>query len=617
MKLYFRILRYIKPYTGYAILNAGFNILFVVFSLFSLTMIAPFLDLLFLKSNDDYTARIAKGAPELKLNISSLIDNFYYSLTEMIVDPNRGKVYTLVFICMLVVIMFFLKNLCRYLALYFIAPIRNNVVRDIRNEIYAKIIELPLSYYSEERKGDIMSRMTSDVHEIEWSIMKSLEAVFRDPISIIIFMVTLVIMSPQLTLFVFILLPIAGVLIASLGKSLKRTSVKSKDTLGELISTIEETISGLRIIKAFNADKPSRARFASINQEYTKLMIRIYRKTDLSSPMSEFLGTCVMVVVMYFGGKLVLDDHPTLNASVFITYIAIFSQVIPPARSFTDAYYNIQKGIASAERIAKILDADITIQEAKDAKSIHSFSTSIEYKNVSFAYLRGDTGYALKNINLKIEKGKTIALVGQSGAGKSTLVDILPRFYDPSEGEVLIDGIPHTHYKITDLRGLMGNVTQESILFNDTVFNNIAFGIAHANEQDVIAAAKIANAHDFIMQIEGGYQSNIGDRGSKLSGGQRQRLSIARAVLKNPPILILDEATSALDTESERLVQDALSNLMKNRTSLIIAHRLSTILHADEIIVMSKGEIIERGTHLELLAKNGAYKKLSDMQAFV
>ncbi len=580
-------------------------------------MIAPFLDLLFLKNNDDYAARIAKGAPELKINISSLIDNFYYSLTEMIVDPNRGKVYTLVFICMLVVIMFFLKNLCRYLALYFIAPIRNNVVRDIRNEIYAKIIELPLSYYSEERKGDIMSRMTSDVHEIEWSIMKSLEAVFRDPISIIIFMVTLVIMSPQLTLFVFILLPIAGVLIASLGKSLKRTSVKSKDTLGELISTIEETISGLRIIKAFNADKPSRIRFASINQEYTKLMIRIYRKTDLSSPMSEFLGTCVMVVVMYFGGKLVLDDHPTLNASVFITYIAIFSQVIPPARSFTDAYYNIQKGIASAERIAKILDADITIQEAKDAKSIHTFSNCIEYKNVSFAYVRGDTGYALKNINLKIEKGKTIALVGQSGAGKSTLVDILPRFYDPSEGEVLIDGVPHTHYKITDLRGLMGNVTQESILFNDTVFNNIAFGIEHANEQDVIAAAKIANAHDFILQIEGGYQSNIGDRGSKLSGGQRQRLSIARAVLKNPPILILDEATSALDTESERLVQDALSNLMKNRTSLIIAHRLSTILHADEIIVMSKGEIIERGTHHELLAKNGAYKKLSDMQAFV
>ncbi len=580
-------------------------------------MIAPFLDLLFLKNNDDYAARIAKGAPELKINISSLIDNFYYSLTEMIVDPNRGKVYTLVFICMLVVIMFFLKNLCRYLALYFIAPIRNNVVRDIRNEIYAKIIELPLSYYSEERKGDIMSRMTSDVHEIEWSIMKSLEAVFRDPISIIIFMVTLVIMSPQLTLFVFILLPIAGVLIASLGKSLKRTSVKSKDTLGELISTIEETISGLRIIKAFNADKPSRIRFASINKEYTKLMIRIYRKTDLSSPMSEFLGTCVMVVVMYFGGKLVLDDHPTLNASVFITYIAIFSQVIPPARSFTDAYYNIQKGIASAERIAKILDADITIQEAKDAKSIHTFSNCIEYKNVSFAYVRGDTGYALKNINLKIEKGKTIALVGQSGAGKSTLVDILPRFYDPSEGEVLIDGVPHTHYKITDLRGLMGNVTQESILFNDTVFNNIAFGIEHANEQDVIAAAKIANAHDFIMQIEGGYQSNIGDRGSKLSGGQRQRLSIARAVLKNPPILILDEATSALDTESERLVQDALSNLMKNRTSLIIAHRLSTILHADEIIVMSKGEIIERGTHHELLAKNGAYKKLSDMQAFV
>jgi ATP-binding cassette, subfamily B, bacterial MsbA len=617
VKLYFRILSYIKPYKGYAALNAGFNILFVIFSLFSLTMIAPFLDLLFLKNSSDYTERMAKGAPEFHLSISSLIDNFYYSLTEMIVDPNRGKVYTLVFICFLVVVMFFLKNFCRYMALYFIAPIRNNVVRDIRNEIYAKITVLPLSYYSEERKGDIMSRMTSDVHEIEWSVMKSLEAVFRDPISIITFMVTLVIMSPQLTLFVFILLPIAGILIGSIGKSLKKTSAKSKDILGQLISIIEETLSGLRIIKAFNAEKTVKEKFGKTNDDFTKVSIRIYRKTDLSSPMSEFLGTCVMVVVMYFGGKLVLDENPSLNASVFITYIAIFSQVIPPARSFTDAYYNIQKGIASAERITKILDADIAIQEVKNPKSIQVFSKEIEFKNVSFAYARGDIGYALRNINLTIAKGKTIALVGQSGAGKSTLVDILPRFYDATEGEVLIDGVPNTHYKISDLRGLMGNVTQESILFNDTIFNNIAFGMEYAKEEDVIAAAKIANAHDFIMQIEGGYQSNIGDRGSKLSGGQRQRISIARAVLKNPPILILDEATSALDTESERLVQDALSKLMKNRTSLIIAHRLSTILHADEIIVLSKGEIIERGNHAELIAKEGAYKKLSDMQAFV
>lgn len=617
MKLYFRILRYIKPYKGYAALNALFNILFVAFSLFSLTMVAPFLDLLFLKNDADYALRMAKGEPEFVLSISSIIDNFYFYLTKMIVDPERGKIYALVFICILVVVMFFLKNLCRYLAMYFLAPVRNRVVRDIRNEIYNKTLVLPLSYYSEERKGDIMSRMSSDVHEIEWSVMKSLEVVFRDPISIIAFLVTMVIMSPQLTLFVFVLLPLTGILIGSIGKSLRRTSARSKDTLGRLFSIIEETLSGLRIIKAFNAEKSVSEKFSKTNEEYTTIMTRMYRKTDLSSPMSEFLGTCVMVVVMYFGGKLVLDSNPTLSASVFITYIAIFSQVIPPARSFTDAYYNIQKGIASAERIAKILDAEITIHEAANPTSIHSFKESIEYKNVSFAYVRGDVGYALRGINLKIEKGKTVALVGQSGAGKSTLVDILPRFYDATEGEVLIDGIPNTQYRISDLRGLMGNVTQESILFNDTIFNNIAFGMAHTKEEDVIAAAKIANAHEFIMQMENGYQSNIGDRGSKLSGGQRQRISIARAVLKNPPILILDEATSALDTESERLVQDALSKLMQNRTSLIIAHRLSTILHADEIIVMSKGEIIERGNHHQLIAKEGAYKKLSDMQAFV
>ena len=580
-------------------------------------MVAPFLDLLFLKNDADYALRMAKGEPEFHLSISSLIDNFYFYLTKMIVDPERGKIYALVFICILVVVMFFLKNLCRYLALYFLAPVRNRVVRDIRNEIFGKTLILPLSYYSEERKGDIMSRMTSDVHEIEWSVMKSLEVVFRDPISIIAFLVTMVIMSPQLTLFVFVLLPLTGILIGSIGKSLRRTSAKSKDTLGRLISIIEETLSGLRIIKAFNAEKSVREKFGKTNEEYTSIMIRMYRKTDLSSPMSEFLGTCVMVVVMYFGGKLVLADNPTLSASVFITYIAIFSQVIPPARSFTDAYYNIQKGIASAERIAKILDADIAIHEAKNPKPIAHFNKSIEYKNVSFAYARGDVGYALRNINLTIQKGKTIALVGQSGAGKSTLVDILPRFYDATEGEVLIDGIPNTEYKISDLRGLMGNVTQESILFNDTIFNNIAFGMEHAQDSEVISAAKIANAHDFISEMENGYQSNIGDRGSKLSGGQRQRISIARAVLKNPPILILDEATSALDTESERLVQDALSKLMKSRTSLIIAHRLSTILHADEIIVMNKGEIIERGNHHELIAKDGAYRKLSDMQAFV
>ena len=580
-------------------------------------MIAPFLDLLFLKSEADYAQRMAQGFPQLHLTIGSLIDNFYYYLTEMIVDPLRGKIYALVFICVLVVIMFFFKNLCRYLALYFLAPVRNKVVRDIRNEIYSKVLVLPLSYYSEERKGDIMSRMSNDVHEIEWSVMKSLEVVFRDPISVISFLITLVIMSPQLTLFVFILLPITGLLIGSIGKSLRRTSAQSKDILGRLISIIEETLSGLRIIKAFNAENFITERFHETNQDYTKTMIKMYRKIDLSSPMSEFLGTCVMVVVMYFGGKLVLDSEPTLSASVFITYIAIFSQVIPPARAFTDAYYNIQKGIASAERINKILDAELSITEIENPLSIKVFQKSIEYKNVSFAYSKGDSGYALRDVTLSIEKGKTIALVGQSGAGKSTLVDILPRFYDATQGEILIDGIPNTSYKISDLRGLMGNVTQESILFNDTIFNNIAFGLVHAKMEDVISAAKIANAHDFIIQMENGYESNIGDRGSKLSGGQKQRISIARAVLKNPPILILDEATSALDTESERLVQDALNKLMKNRTSLIIAHRLSTIMHADEIIVLHKGEIIERGNHSELIVKGGAYKKLCDMQAFL
>ena len=615
MKLYIRILRYIIPYKGYAALNALFNILYVAFSLFSLTMIAPFLDLLFLKNDSDYTARMAKGIPEFHLNISSLIDNFYFYLTRIIVD--QGKIHALVIICILVVVMFFFKNLFRYMALYFLAPVRNRVVRDIRTEIFGKTLVLPLSYYSEERKGDIMSRMTNDVQEIEWSIMKSLEVIFRDPISVIAFLITMVIMSPQLTLFVFVLLPLTGILIGRIGKSLRRTSAKSKDTLGQLISTIEETLSGLRIIKAFNAEKSVNEKFKKTNDEYTNIMIRMYRKTDLSSPMSEFLGTCVMVVVMYFGGKLVLGADASLSPSVFITYIAIFSQVIPPARSFTDAYYSIQRGIASAERITKILDAEISIHEIENPKSVTTFNKSIEYKNVSFAYARGDIGWALRNINLTIEKGKTVALVGQSGAGKSTLVDILPRFYDATEGEILIDGISNKEYKIADLRGLMGNVTQESILFNDTIFNNIAFGMEHASEQEVIAAAKIANAHEFISQMENGYQSNIGDRGSKLSGGQRQRISIARAVLKNPPILILDEATSSLDTESERLVQDALSKLMQNRTSLIIAHRLSTILHADEIVVMNKGEIIERGNHTQLMAKEGAYKKLYDMQAFV
>lgn len=618
MKYFFRILRYLKNYWGFAVLNISFNILSVIFGLFSLTMIAPFLDLLFLKTKDDYTARMAKGVPELKLSGQSAIDSFYYYFTKIIVDGGEnGKISALVFICVLVVIIMFLKNLFRYLAMYYLAPIRNGVVKDIRNEIFGKSLQLPLSYYSEQRKGDIMSRMTADVQEIEWSIMSSLEMIFRDPISIVLSLIAMVFLSLQLTLFVFILLPITGFLIGRIAKSLKRTSSQGKAKMGLLLSIMEETLSGLRIIKGFNAEKVTDTKFQKENLAYTNLMIRMYRKTDLASPLSEFFGVLVLVVVMYFGGILTLSEHAPLSGTNFIVFIAIFSQLIPPAKSFTSAYYNIQKGIASTERVSQILDADLSIKECADPKTIKSFEKEIEYRNISFVYREGETGMVLNNINLKVIKGKTIALVGQSGSGKTTMADMLPRFYDPSSGGIFIDGIPIKDCKMADLRGLLGIVTQESILFNDSVYNNIAFGIKYENEEQVIAAAKIANAHDFIMEMANGYHSNIGDRGSKLSGGQRQRLSIARAVLKNPPILILDEATSALDTESERLVQDALNKLMKNRTSLVIAHRLSTIQHADEIIVLQKGEIIERGKHHELLSKEGAYKRLHDLQTFV
>lgn len=601
---------------GYALLNAFFNILSVIFNLFSLTMVAPFLDLLFLKTDQDYADRLAKGVPAMKISVDSLVDNFYYYFTSIIVDPDKGKLYALITICVLVVVMFFFKNLTRYIAMFFLAPVRNGVVKDLRNSMHRKIMDLPLAYYSDERKGDIMSRMTTDAQEIEWSVMSSLEATFREPLTILLFLSTMIYISPQLTLFVFILLPLTALLITRIGKSLKRTSVKSKERLGSLLSIIEETLSGLRIIKAFNAEKPIQNKFEELNSRYTVTMNRMYRKTDLASPMSEFLGACVLVVVMYFGGKLVLAEDQSLTAAMFIAYIAIFSQMIPPSKAFTNAFYNIQKGIASADRINKILDAENFIVDKPGAQTINDFSDRVSYENVSFSYRRGDPGKVLNNINLVLEKGKTIALVGQSGSGKTTLADMLPRFYDPSEGDIRIDGISLRDLKLASIRSLIGVVSQESILFNDTVANNIAFGITTASQEAIEHAAKIANAHDFIMQMPELYQTNIGDRGGKMSGGQRQRLSIARAVLKNPPILILDEATSALDTESERLVQDALHKLMANRTTLVIAHRLSTIQHANEIIVMNKGVIEERGTHNELIERKGLYKKLFDLQSF-
>jgi ABC-type multidrug transport system fused ATPase/permease subunit len=472
------------------------------------------------------------------------------------------------------------------------------VIKDIRNAIYRRILILPLSYFNEKRKGDIMSRITNDVMNIEWSIMQSLEMIFREPLTIIVFLISLVIISPTLTLFVAVLLPITGILIAQIGKSLKRTSAKSQVKLGVILSIIEETISGLRIIKGFNAIETVDNKFKEQNHQLTRTMIRLFRKRDLASP---------------FGGQLVLSPNATLEPTVFIFYVVIFSQLIVPAKAFTEAYYNIQKGVASAERIQEILDADEVIVEKPDAIDKIDFSDSIHYHDVSFSY---EQDFVLKNIDLTIEKGKMVALVGASGGGKSTMVDLLPRFYDCTKGEIQIDGIPLKELKIDHLRGLMGIVTQETILFNDSVFNNIAFGMEIANSDDVIAAAKIANAHEFIERMPQGYQTNIGDRGAKLSGGQRQRISIARAVLKNPPIMILDEATSALDTESERLVQDALFKLMKNRTSVVIAHRLSTIQNADEIIVLDKGEIVERGSHTVLFNQKGVYRKLCDMQSF-
>lgn len=613
MKRFLHILSYVRGYWRYGVLNIVFNILAVVFSLFSLTMIAPFLNLLFLKQENEYKKILESGVPELKVSADSLIDNFNYYLSHIIME--KGKLNALIFICLLVVGIIFLKNIFRYLGMFFMSNIRNGVVKDLRNAMHTKILALPLSYYSSERKGDLMSRMTTDVMEIEWSVMQSIEMIFRNPINITILLSTMVYMSPQLTLLVLVLIPVPGILIGLVARSLRRTSVKGKARLGTLFSIIEETLGGLRIIKAFNGERFIDKRFKQENEFYTHTMVRMYRKMDLSSPLSEFLGASVLMTLVYLGGKLVLDE--TLPASTFITYIAVFYQVIGPSKELTTAFYAIQRGMASAERIEKIIQAEETIKEVASPITLSTFNKEIEFRNVSFSYTRGDAGYVLKDINLKVSKGKSVALVGQSGSGKTTLADMLPRFYDPDKGEILIDGISICDLKINSLRNLMGIVTQESILFNDTVFNNIAFGMKDVKEEDVVAAAKIANAHDFIIQMPEKYQTNIGDRGSKLSGGQRQRIAIARAVLKNPSILILDEATSALDSESERLVQDALNKLMKSRTSLVIAHRLSTIQHADEIIVLQKGEIVERGNHADLLSKNGVYKKLYDMQVFV
>lgn len=602
---YRKVLTFIIPYWGMIVLNILYNLLSVIFSLFSLTMAIPFLGILF--NNQPV---VADPLP-FRLSLESIQGNFNHYISLLI--ANHGEVFALVFIVVVVVITSFFKNAFKYLAMYYLAPIRNGVVKDIRNAIYKKSIDLPLSYYSKEKKGDIISRMTNDVSQIEISVISSLEMIFREPITILVYLISLFILSPHLTLFVLLLLPISGIIIGRAAKTLRNTALRSQNKLGAIMSVMDETLTGLRVIKAFNAEDKMNTRFMSLNSFYTRIMNKMYRKQYLASPLSEFLGTLVVVIIMLYGGSLVLGGNSGLSSQGFIGYLIIFSQIINPAKSFSQAFYNVQKGMASADRIDDVLSAENHIDEAPSALAITEFSSDIQFIHVGFRYEKEDV---LKDINLTIRKGQKIALVGQSGAGKSTLVDLLPRFYDVTEGEIRIDGRPLRQLKIKEMRALMGNVNQEPILFNDNFFNNIAFGRTDVKEEDVIAAAKIANAHEFIVRSPLGYYTNIGDRGSKLSGGQRQRLSIARAVLQNPPILILDEATSSLDTESERLVEEALFNIMKNRTSVVVAHRLSTIINADLIVVLHEGRIAETGTHKELLQANGIYRKLHDIQMF-
>ena len=603
MHFFLKILKYIKPYYSYVGLNIFSNILSVVFSLFSLTMVIPFLGILF-----GTQEKVLQASP-LTFSADSIKENFYFFISKTV--EEAGKVEALMMICILVLSMFFLKNLFRYLALYFLTPIRNGIIHDLRMDLSKKLLSLDISFISSKRKGDLTSRMTSDLVEIEWSVMGTLEMFFKDPISIIIFLSTLIFISPSLTIFVVVLFPLAGVLIGYIGKSLKSSSKKGQNQLAQIMSIIDENIFGLRIIKAFNAENYINSKFEKNSEKYRATMTNILRKKDLSSPMSELLSTVVMVIVMWFGGQLVLSEQSILSPQEFIGYILIFSQIIPPVKSLTTSYYYIQKGSAAAERVYEILETENKIKNTNNPKEISKLEKSISFNIKSFKY---ENLNVLSNLNFNIKKGEKVALVGQSGGGKSTIADLLARFYEVEDGEINIDNINIKDLHIYNLRKLISIVSQESILFNDSIYNNIKLGNLSASKEEIIQAAKAANAEEFILKCENGYDTNIGNAGEKLSGGQKQRISIARAILKNPDILILDEATSSLDSESEKLIEDALSNLMKSRTSLVIAHRLSTIENADKILVINNGEIIEKGTHLELLQNSGAYKKLYDIQ---
>ena len=610
MKEFFQLMRrFVSPYKKFLGWAVFLNLLSAVFNIFSFTLLIPILQILFKMDNKVYEFIPWDAAGEGLKDIA--VNNFYYYVTRMI--EINGPSLTLLFLGLFLAFMTLLKTSCYFASSAVMIPLRTGVVRDIRIMVYSKVMSLPLGFFSEERKGDIIARMSGDVGEVENSITSSLDMLIKNPILIVMYFGTLIITSWQLTLFTLLVVPGMGWIMGKVGKKLKRQSLEAQAKWSDTMSQLEETLGGLRIIKAFIAEQKMINRFTECSNEFRDATNRVAMRQALAHPMSEFLGTLLIVVVLWFGGSLILGNHSSIDAPTFIFYMVILYSVINPLKEFSKAGYNIPKGLASMERVDKILKAENKIVEIPNPKPLNGLEEQVEFKDISFSY--DGKKEVLQHINLTVPKGKTVALVGQSGSGKSTLVDLLPRYHDVKEGTITIDGVNIKDVRISDLRSLIGNVNQEAILFNDTFFNNIAFGVENATMEQVIEAAKIANAHDFIMEKEDGYHTNIGDRGSKLSGGQRQRISIARAILKNPPILILDEATSALDTESERLVQEALERLMKTRTTIAIAHRLSTIKNADEICVLYEGEIVERGKHEELLAKNGYYKRLNDMQS--
>ena len=609
MNTYLRILSYARPFGRFFPIYITYAFLAIIFGLLNFTLLKPLFDVIF-EQVDPVSLEKYREMPPFSFSVEYFTSMFNHRF--LLVSEEYGKFGTLLFVCVIIVVSVFLSNLFTYLSGVVLAQVRAMVIKGMRMDIFQKVSHLHIGYFSNERKGDLISKMTNDVQEVENTIVHSLRVVFREPATIFLYFAVLFFMSVKLTLFTMLIIPVSGAIIGGITKRLKKSAVESQESLGRIVNILDETLGGMRVIKAFNAERFVRRKFDHETDQYSDVNVNMARKNELAAPISQFMGVSVVAGILVYGGSLVLSGESDLSASDFITYIIIFTQVLNPAKEISRAVSSIQRGIASAERIFEVIDTPNLIKAPENPKPLTAFSDRIEFKNVSFSY--GDT-QVLKKIDFSLTKGKTIALVGPSGGGKSTLADLVPRFYDPSAGQILLDGTDLKDFATSDLRSLMGIVTQESILFNDTVFNNIAFGLEGVTEAQVIEAARIANAHNFISQLENGYQTNIGERGSKLSGGQRQRLSIARAVLKNPPILILDEATSALDSESELLVQEALTKLMSHRTTLVIAHRLSTIQHADEILVIERGQIVQRGTHSDLMNVGGLYQKLSTIQS--